>query len=54
MKHTMKKGDIEVNDNIGGRKCGICHKMGYYAPKCDVLIMFKYKNSIIKYYRKIT
>jgi hypothetical protein len=36
-KHTnvsCEKGDIEVNGNIGGRKCGICHKTGHYAPKC--------------------
>ncbi|CAB5357486.1 unnamed protein product [Rhizophagus irregularis] len=29
-----EKGDIEVNGNTGGHKCGICHKMGHYAPKC--------------------
>uniref|UniRef100_U9UW13 CCHC-type domain-containing protein n=1 Tax=Rhizophagus irregularis (strain DAOM 181602 / DAOM 197198 / MUCL 43194) TaxID=747089 RepID=U9UW13_RHIID len=31
---SCEKGDIEVNGNTGGHKCGICHKMGHYAPKC--------------------
>ena len=45
-KHTnisCKKGDIEVNGNIRGRKCGIlCHKTGHYAPKCPSKENVKY------------
>ncbi|PKK70859.1 hypothetical protein RhiirC2_779140, partial [Rhizophagus irregularis] len=45
MKHTnvsCEKGDIEVNGNTGGRKLGICHKTGHYAPKCPSKENVKY------------
>jgi hypothetical protein len=35
-ENLYKKENIENlnNDNVNRRKCGICHKIGHYAPKC--------------------
>ena len=31
----MYEEDLEkLNDNTNGRRCGLCHKTGHYAPKC--------------------
>ncbi|PKB99252.1 hypothetical protein RhiirA5_430025 [Rhizophagus irregularis] len=39
---SCKKDNIEVNSNIGGCKCGICHKMEHYTPKCPSKENVKY------------
>jgi hypothetical protein len=45
MKHTnvsCEKGDIKVNGNTEERKYDVCHKTGYYAPKCPSKENVKY------------
>ena len=36
-KENVYEVDGNVNDNgdnVNRRRCGLCHKMGHYAPKC--------------------
>ena len=30
----IHKENLCDDNNISGRRCGLCHKTGHYAPKC--------------------